>query len=100
MRVTVHRINFAMHLSGIADPAAPVFHRVRIDPLSVPPGPRYADPIILARHRREVADDHGKLVRISAATRVRKDTLGRIRSIDPGETVGIAVELIERRRAA
>ena len=68
--VAMHRQRLCMHLSGIADTAAAIFGCVGIDALAIASGPGHPNAVILARHRGEVADDDGKLVRIAAAAEI------------------------------
>ena len=89
-----------MNLSGIADAAAAIFHRVRIDALAIAPRARYSNAIILARYRCEVADDDCELMRISAKTHVGNYALGSICDVDPAKSFGIAIEPVKSGRAA
>src|SRR5207237_7678739 len=46
-----------LHRAEIAYAAAAVFVRVAVEPLAPAAGAWHADPVVVARHRREVADD-------------------------------------------
>ena len=92
--MTVHRVRLGMDFSGIADPAAGILQCIGIDAFAIAPGLRDSDAIILARYWREVAGDDRKLVRIAAAPGIREDTLGCVCGVDPGETVGLAIEAV------
>jgi hypothetical protein len=56
--MAVRWMRLGMYFSGIADPGAAVFRSVCVDTLAITSRPRNPDPVVFARHRCEVADDH------------------------------------------
>ena len=55
--LAVRWMKLGMYFSGIADPGAAIFRCVCVDTLALTSGPRNPDPVVLARHRCEVAND-------------------------------------------
>src|SRR5579864_3093791 len=67
MGMAVHWVRFSIRLAGVADAAAAVNLSVGIDALDIAAGARHADPIVMPRHRREIAHDDRQLMRVAAA---------------------------------
>src|SRR5207302_9623863 len=82
--------------AGVADAAAAIDHRIGVYALAVAPRTRHADPVIVARHRREIADDDREFAGLAAAPDVGENALGAVGGVDPREPFGVAIELIKR----
>src|ERR1700719_4501349 len=96
----MHRMRVGMHLSRIADAATAIFHRVGVDALAIAPWQWHPYPIVLARNWGEVADGDRDFVRIPAAPQIGYDAFCRVRHVDPVESFGLAIQTVQRRRAA
>src|SRR5271167_3204604 len=96
----MHRIRVGMNLSRVADAAAAILHRVGVDALAIAPRPWHPYPIVLAWNWGEVADDDRNFVWISAAPQIGHDAFSRVGHVDPVESLGLAIQTVQRRRAA
>jgi hypothetical protein len=86
--------------AAVADAAAAVFGGVGVEALAPAAGEGAADPVILARHGREVADDERDVARLAAAAQIGERALLPIGGVDPLEPLGLAVERMQRRQVA
>ena len=89
--MAVGRVRYGMYFSSISNPAAAIIRCVCVDALAIPSGPWNPDPVVFARHWREIANDHSQLVRIASATDIGNDAFSRIRHVDPLKAIGVAI---------
>src|SRR6516162_6163291 len=74
----MRRMSIGVDFAGIADSAAAVLQGVGINALAIASGPRNPNTVVFPRHRGEVADDHGQLVRVTSAADIGKDAFSRV----------------------
>ena len=75
----------------------PVNGAVAVEHLAVVAGLRHADAVLVARHRREIADAQGETAAIPGEAGEGDHALDGIATVHPGEAVRLAVALVERR---
>ena len=83
----------------IAHVAAAIEARIGVGDLAPEAGARHADAIVVARHRRHVADDQDGRVARRALAQEGEHRVGAIVADDPAEAVGLAVARMQRRLA-
>ena len=98
--MAMHRLRVGMNLACVTDAATAILHCVGVYALAIAPWLRHPYPIVLARDWGEVADDHRDFVRIPAAPQIGYDAFCRVRYVDPVESLGIAIQTVQGRRAA
>src|SRR5579863_1311749 len=101
MRAAMRRNLFAFYNALIADVAAAVVLRVRVERLGVAPGFGYADPVPVMNHRRRVERNHGRRCSaIASEPRKCEHAVDGVLKIDPLEPARLRIELVEGGRAA
>src|SRR5687767_5401492 len=93
----VRRYGMRAHAAVVADAAAAVVGRIRVDELAPITLARDTDEIVLPRHRREVADDENDVFGVARFADERHRALLGVAAVDPLETVRVEVELIKGR---
>src|SRR5687767_10404334 len=92
----VRRYRTGLRAAVVAHAAAAVVGRVRVQDLAPVAPVRYADQVILARDRGEVADDEHRAVAVARlADEGQRAVLG-IAAVDPLEACVLEVDLVQR----
>src|SRR5688500_4183478 len=84
----------------VAVAAAAVFGCVAVEQLAPESAVRRADSIVVAWHRREVADDRNLLAAVGRLAQEADDAAVGVVGVDPLEAVRIATELMQCRLVA
>ena len=98
--MTVRCERLCVHPTEIADAAAAIAGGIAVEHLAPAAGAWHAEPIGMARHRREVAHHERRCAAfVAGVTQERDHAVGRIAAVDPRETRRIEVLCVQRRRA-
>ena len=100
MAVFVVRHRRRLAAAVVAHAAAAVERRVGVQELAPVAAVRYAEPIVLARHRREVADHQDRRRALVALAQERDHALLPVAALHPAEAVVHEVLLVQRRLLA
>src|SRR5262245_58395468 len=86
----------ALDAAEVALPAAAVWLGLAVEELLPPSGKRDPDAESVPRHGREVAGDDDEVGGTLPAPQIDERALLGIAAVDPGEPLGLAVELVQR----
>ena len=94
LSVTWHRSGF--HLAHITHTAAAIIFRIAVEKFPPHASNRRPDPIVEARHRREVTGHQHESILVAVLPQQNHHARFRVSAIDPFKSRGIAIEFVER----